>query len=391
MKRFLSLDIFRGMTVAGMILVNNPGSWGNIFPPLRHAKWDGCTPTDLVFPFFLFAVGAAIWFSNRKTNHELSPAVVKKIIKRGLLIFVVGLLLNWYPFFSFGVENPVSATIFGNTQELYSPWSNMYVKLHNLRILGVLQRIGIAFMFGALLALWLKSYKKIAIALGSILAGYWILVFAFGDATLENFIGKTVDEAIFGVRHIYKGYGIPFDPEGLFSTIPAIGTVLLGYMAGKLMGESTESPLRGIITMAAAGGLLITLGLIMNPYFPINKPIWSSSYVLYAGGLAMQAWAILAYIIDYRQKTRWTTFFNVFGTNALFAFVLSGFLAKTWGMPLFTFMVGEKKFTIFSWYYSIMADLTTPKIGSLICALTMVMLCWIITYPLYRKKIFIKL
>lgn len=391
MKRFLSLDVLRGLTVAGMILVNNPGSWGHIFAPLRHAAWDGCTPTDLVFPFFLFVVGAAVWFSNRRTDHRLTAPVVKKILRRGALIFVVGLLLNWYPFYSFGLDEPVAYTLFGQAHEATGFWGGLVYKVQHLRIMGVLQRIAIAFTLGALAALWLKSYRRIITATAVILLGYWALVMLTGDATLENYAGRYVDLAVFGDKHVYRGFGVPFDPEGLMNSIPAVATVLLGYMGGKLMGSAQGDHRGAIVALAAAGGLLVTLGLIWKGVFPLNKAIWSSSYVVYVGGLAMQVWAVLAWFTDYRGKTRWTTFFNVFGTNALFAFVLSGFLVKTAALPWLRFTVEGERYTFFSWLYHFYTGFASPEVASLLGALTTVALCWLITWPLYRKKIFIKL
>jgi len=443
-KRFLSLDILRGLTVAGMITVNNPGSWGEpTFAPLRHAAWDGCTPTDLVFPFFLFCVGAAIWFAYRKTDHRLTTPVVGKIVKRGLLIFLVGQLISYYPFYNvydiapeqigtgrlcsilqlLGIALTVGALVwFSRRKKSESPdpdagrervwaWSALagglvlmllpfpmllhtpLKSLAHVRILGVFPRIAIAFTLGALLAMWLKSYKRCTMGLSVILAGYWIVSAAFGDFTLEGNVGRAIDLAVLGDAHMYHGEGIAFDPEGLFSTIPAIGTVLVGYMAGKLMGEGTGDVKRNILIMAAVGGVMVTLGLILNPYFPINKKLWSSSYVLYVGGLAMQVWALFAYLIDYRKRTGWTTFFNVFGTNALFTYCLSGLIVKTWGMAWYRIPVdgGESRVSIFSAWFRTLKEVMPVELASLLCALSLVLLCWAIAYPLYKRKIYIKL
>lgn len=443
-KRFLSLDILRGLTVAGMITVNNPGSWGEpTFAPLRHAAWDGCTPTDLVFPFFLFCVGAAIWFAYRKTDHRLTAPVVGKIVKRGILIFLVGQLLSYYPFYNvsdiaperigigrlcsilqlLGIALTVGALVwFSARKGVEAPdpdarrrrawaWTALaggvilmllpfpmllhtpLKSLAHVRILGVFPRIAIAFTLGALLAMRLKSYKRCAIGLAVILVLYWVVSAAFGDLTLEGNLGRAIDLAVLGDAHMYHGEGIAFDPEGLFSTIPAIGTVLVGYMAGRLMGEGTGDVKRNILLMAAVGGAMVTLGLILNPYFPINKKLWSSSYVLYAGGLAMQVWALFAYLIDYRKRTGWTTFFNVFGTNALFTYCLSGLIVKTWGMAWYRIPVdgGEHRMSIFSAWFRALKGVMPVELASLLCALSLVLLCWAIAYPLYKRKIYIKL
>ncbi len=373
MKRFLSLDVFRGLTVACMIMVNNPGTWQYVFAPLRHRPWVGCSPTDLVFPFFLFAVGAAIWFSMRRSGHMLTRPVVWKIFKRGALIFLVGLLLNWFPFYDFG--------------------KGIFRSPENLRIFGVLQRIALAFTGGAFLTLWLKSYRRIAIGTAVLLLGYWLLLLVFGDLTLENNAVLKLDRWLLGESHLYRGYGIPFDPEGLLSTIPAIGNVLIGYMAGRLLGESGPGEgLREAVTkMAAWGGILLVVALAWNGVFPINKPIWSSSYVLYSSGMALIVWAGLSYLIDYRERTRWSGFFNVFGTNALFAYVLSGVLATTFRFPFLRFTAGGETYTLPGYLTELYTRLTTPEIGSLLWALTLVLICWGITWLLYRKKIFIRL
>ena len=226
-----------------------------------------------------------------------------------------------------------------------------------------------------------------------ILAVYWIVSALFGDFTLEGNLARTIDLAVLGDAHMYHGEGIAFDPEGLWSTLPAVGTVLLGYMSGKLMGESTEDVKRNIITLAAVGGLLITLGLIMNPYFPINKKLWSSSYVLYAGGLAMQVWALFAFLIDVRKKTKWTTFFAVFGTNALFTYCLSTFFVKVWGQSWFKVAIagGERKVTVFSAWFTTLKEVMPVELASFLCALSLVALCWLVALPLYKRKIYIKL
>lgn len=370
MKRLPSLDVLRGFTVACMIMVNNPGSWGHMYPPLKHYIWDGCSPTDLVFPTFLFIVGASVWFAMRKFDQNLSKDSVIKIIKRGVLIFIVGELLKMYPFYN--------------------------MEVFQIRGFGVLQRIGIAYTLGALIALWLKTYKRIAVCTISILVGYCILVFALGDATIEGYIGRRIDLAVFGESRLPMRLGFHFAAEGLLSTLGAVSTVLIGYMAGKFVGGNTQEKKqmrRTLLALAAIGGLLISGGLIWNGIFPINKPTWSSSYVLYAGGIAMQLWALTAYATDYLGKTsRLTTFFRVFGTNALFAFVLSGVIVRTIKLPVFLFEAGGKTTSLSAHFYRWTSETTgNPELASLLWSLVMVGMCWGITYLLYRKNIFIKL
>ncbi len=374
--RILSLDIFRGFTVALMIMVNNQS--GRAFDALRHKPWDGCTPTDLVFPFFLFIVGVSMWFSYRKTGHELNGRTVWRLFKRGALIFLVGLLLNWFPFYNFEAHE----------------WRSF----ENLRILGVLQRIGIAFFVGGVLALWLRSYRNIFIAVGVILAGYFGLVNLLGDATREGFIGNRIDAFLLGANHLYRP-AQSFDPEGMFSTIPALATVLLGYATGKYVGDGNgrsdlggaEKRMRVLGTLGIAGGLLITAALAFNTVCPINKGIWSPTFVLYTAGLAMLVWMVLLWFYDYRGKRFGATFGAVFGTNTLFAYVLAWVLMRIVSLPLFRFTVAGESYTVYSWWSHTLGAIMPPQLGTLLASVTLIGVLWCIVYPLYRKKIFIRL
>lgn len=366
--RILSLDIFRGLTVAFMIMVNNQS--GGAFDAMRHKSWDGCTPTDLVFPFFLFIVGISMWFSYRKTNHELTGGVAWRLLKRGALIFLVGLLLNWFPFYDF--------------------YAGEWRGFETLRIMGVLQRIGVAFFVGGVLALWLKSYRNIIIATGVILSGYWLGVELLGEATKEGFVGNRVDAFLLGVKHLYQPEA-SFDPEGVFSTIPAVATVLLGYMTGKMVGENRADRGKTLGTLGIAGGCLIVAALALNTVCPINKPIWSPTYVLYTAGLGMMVWMLLLWFYDYRGKHFGATFGATFGTNALFAYVLAWVLMEVLWLPLLSFEAGGAYYSAYSWLASRLAAWTTPEWGALLASLVLVGVIWAVVYPLYRKKIFIKL
>lgn len=375
--RILSLDIFRGFTMAMMIVVNN--QWGKAFDALRHKPWDGCTPTDLVFPFFLFIVGVSMWFSYRKTGHELTPRITLRLFKRGALIFLVGLLLNLFPFYDF----------------LGHEWKSLY----DLRIMGVLQRIGLAFFVGGVVALWLQTFRRIFIAVGAILVGYWLGVELLGDATREGFIGNSVDGFLLGANHLYRPKE-SFDPEGLFSTIPAVATVLLGYAAGKFVGESrnenggknnAESRMRTLGMLGTAGGLAVVAALALNTICPINKGIWSSSFVLYTAGLASIVWMILLWFYDYRGKRFGATFGSVFGTNTLFSYVLAWVLTGFISMPFMRFEVGGQSYTIYSWWSHALAGFLPDRLATLLASFTLIAVIWSIVYPLYRKKIFIRL
>ncbi len=368
MNRILSLDIFRGLTVAFMIMVNNQS--GGAFSALRHRPWDGCSPTDLVFPFFLFIVGISMWFSYRKSGHELTSANFWRLAKRGALIFLVGLLLNWFPFWNF--------------------YSGEWRSLETLRIMGVLQRIGISFFVGGVLALWLKSFRRIALAVGVILVGYWLCVELLGDATKEGFVGNRIDAFLLGVRHLLQPKA-SFDPEGLFSTIPSVATVLLGYLTGKFVGEHQSDQTKTLGGLGIAGGSLIVAALALNTVCPINKPIWSPTFVFYTAGLGMMIWLLMLWFYDYRGKRFGATFGATFGTNALFAYVLAWVLTSVWSFPVFRFSVGEQSFSIYSWFARTVASVSSPQWGALVASVALIGLLWCIVYPLYRKKIFIKL
>lgn len=364
--RLISLDIFRGMTVAFMIIVNTPGSWKYVYPPLRHAEWHGCTPTDLVFPFFLFIVGVSTWYSLEKYGHELNWASVWRILRRTVAIYAVGLLLGIFPYFL----------------RDYS----------TLRLVGVLPRIALAYGIGAFLCLALKR-EHLWIALAVILLGYWGIMAFFGGPdpySLEGNFARQVDLAILGAGHIYKGFGIPFDPEGLLSTLPAVGTVLIGYFTGGITGkEKAAFPTVIKLVLIGAGG--VGIGLLWNIVFPINKPLWTSSYVLYAGGLAMIVLALIYLIADVWKLQKWGSFFLVFGTNALFSFFLAGIWTKTM-LYLVKIPSGEEKITLYNWIYQkLCVPVAGNMVGSLLFAILQVLIIWVFALFLYRKKIFIRL
>lgn len=360
--RLMSLDVFRGMTIIFMIIVNTPGTWSHVYAPLRHAAWHGCTPTDLVFPSFLFISGVAMWYSLRKFNFEFSGASLFRILRRVALIFAVGLFLTIFPRFVRDYDT--------------------------LRIMGVLQRIALAWGLGAVLVLLIKK-NYIWIATAVILFGYWALMYFLGGSdpySLEGNFARTVDLAIIGENHLYKGFGIPFDPEGLLSTLPATATVLLGFMVGHLISR-TGTSWKTVGLMALIGALLIGAGLLWGEFFPINKPIWTSSYVLYAGGIGMVILALLFMIVDIWNLRGWTGFFNTFGINPLFTYVLAGMLTKT----LLAIKVGEE--TLYRWIFS---NVFSPlfeeqKLASLMFPIMLVIVIWALGYILYRKKIIIRL
>jgi predicted acyltransferase len=368
-KRLIALDVFRGATIALMITVNNPGSWGHIYAPLRHAKWFGCTPTDLVFPFFLFIVGVAMWFSFSKFDHKLTPAAGRKIVKRTLVIFLIGLVLN--------MLRPVAG--FG---EIFS----------GLRIVGVLQRIALCYGIASLLVLTLDK-KKVAWIAGGTLVFYWLLLAATGGFEIENTLVRRFDLWLFGENHVYHGYGMPFDPEGILSTLPAIVSVIIGYFSGSLI--TSEKDQKKVVKKLLGRGVIFVLGgLLWGLFFPIGKPIWTSSYVLYTGGMAMLCLGVAILFIDVLGYKTWTKPFVVFGANPLFIFVFSGLVAKTLVYLVRWRDAAGQIVTLKSWLYSkVFIPLAggSQIDGSLLFALTLITVYWLICDILYRKKIFIKI
>lgn len=400
-NRYVALDVLRGMTVAGMILVNNPGTWGSIYPPLRHAAWAGCTPTDLVFPFFLFVVGAAMAFSFAKYSEGLNATSVKKLIKRGILIFLVGLGLNAFPFYPTSPDPEL--TFWGNLADYWG----------HVRIVGVLQRIAMCYILGGLVALWLKSTKKIIISMGVLMGLHWLILFLIGDhsAPLVNgaagsfsLAGQNadvIDLAIFGESHIYKGFGIPFDPEGLLGALSGSCTVLLGYLIGNKI-RNTESKIDVVAQLYTIGMLCLAGGLVWSLCYPIIKALWTGSYVLYAGGWSILMLAFFIYLIDVKGKEKIFTPFKALGMNPLFAFVMAGLFAKILGrMIKWTSMitladgsVKEKTWSVLSWFYNnvcvaIVGE--SNELSSLIYALVYVAVFTAMAMFLYKKKIVIKL
>ncbi|GAB3005857.1 acyltransferase family protein [Niabella terrae] len=386
--RFLSLDVFRGATVCLMILVNNPGSWSHIFPPLEHAPWHGLTPTDLVFPFFLFAVGNAMAFVMPRLTEGGDAVFWNKIIKRTLWIFGIGLFLNWYPFIRWH-EGGLEAI----------SWVNPRNPESGVRILGVLQRIAICYFFASIIVYYLKPRAAFYTGL-VILITYWAICLLGNPAdpfSLDGWVGTQLDKALLHIPHMYKGEGRPFDPEGLLSALPAIVQVVFGYFTGVyIKSAGTEASagdrdnrlykmLSGLFVIGV--GLLIT-GFCWDMVFPINKKIWTSSFVVYTTGLAILTIATMIYLIEIRHYKGFPIrFFEVFGKNPLFIFALSAFLPKTARL-----LVNDEGVTPWNWLYkSLLSHIPgDPRIGSLLYALCVILLMWAICYWLDKKKIYIK-
>ncbi len=370
-KRYESLDVLRGLTVAFMCIVNNPGSWAHIFPPLRHAGWVGCTPTDLVYPFFVFCMGCAMAFSFSKYEKTTAKAYLK-VLKRGALIFLVGFALNLYPFFPTSVHD-----------ETWTFGQNYLYWLQHKRIFGVLQRIGMAYAIAGCLALWLKKPGKIMAAIATLCVTYTGILLIFGRDpgafTLEGNVSVRIDTWLVGGDHCYHGYdGTNFDPEGLLGSMTSACSCLLGYLIGSMiMGSQTTncSQDRVVNRTFVYGCLSLILCMILSIWVPINKPLWSISYVFFAGGWAMLALAFLAYLIDIKGYSKPFEPFKAMGMNALTAFVLAGVFAKSYGF--FGFAPSR--------YFG--AD----EYMSLLWALIFVSIIFCILWVFYKKKIVIKL
>ncbi len=373
-KRYESLDVLRGLTVAFMCIVNNPGSWAHIFPPLRHAGWDGCTPTDLVYPFFIFCMGCAMAFSFSKYEKSTAKAYLK-VLKRGVLIFLVGFALNLYPFFPTSLHD-----------ETWTFGQNYLYWLQHKRIFGVLQRIGMAYAIAGCLALWLKKPGKILAAIATLCVTYTGILLFFGHEpgafTLEGNVSMRIDTWLVGGNHCYHGYnGTNFDPEGILGSMTAACSCLLGYLIGSMIHRSqknmsaTNTPDRVVNRTFVYGCLSLILGVVLSIWIPINKPLWSVSYVFYAGGWTMLALAFLAYLLDVKGYERPFVPFKAMGMNALMAFVFSGVIAKSYGF--FGFAPSR--------YFG------ANEYASLLWALIFVTIIFSLLWILYKKKIVIKL
>lgn len=364
--RLVSLDVFRGITIAGMVLVNNPGTWSHIYWPLAHAKWHGWTPTDLVFPFFLFIVGVAIplAFGRRIDSGGSKRDLYIKIIKRTLIIFALGIFLAGFPDFQFST----------------------------IRIPGVLQRIAVCYLCASIIFLNTKIRTQIIVTI-ALLVIYWLLTtrlhapgFAVGDLSKEGSLASFIDRAVLG-PHIWK-QGRVYDPEGLLSTIPAIATTMFGVMTGQWLrtGKPAYEKVAGLFV---AGAVCTVIGWCWNSFFPINKSLWTSSYVFFTGGLALEFLALCYWLIDIRKYQRWAKPFVVFGVNAIALFVGTGLMAKSMG--LIELPWGATKISSQGWIFQkLFLPWASPVNASLAYAIAFILLWLGLMWILYSRKIFIK-
>ncbi|HEY9731970.1 MAG TPA: heparan-alpha-glucosaminide N-acetyltransferase domain-containing protein [Drouetiella sp.] len=359
-KRFLPLDVFRGMTVCFMIIVNTPGTSKLIYPALDHAKWHGFTPTDLVFPSFLFAVGNALSFTLSKYEAKGNRAVLLKTLKRTAIIFFIGFILLWLPFNK---------------------------TLDHTRIPGVLQRIALCYCGASLMIHYLP--RKVVIALSIIfLLAYWAILYCFGapgdQYSLQGNAVLPLDLFVLGPGHMYKGEGIPFDPEGILSTIPAVVNVLAGYYTGCFIQKHAQTP-GALGKITGAGIALVALAQIWNIVFPINKKLWTSSYVLQTVGIDLVILAAMIAVIDRLHWEKWTEFFTVFGKNTLFIYVLSDLFIIA---MLHTYVSSDMN--VYRYLTERVQSVCPGEPGSLLFGVTAMLVCWIICKILDWKKIYIK-
>lgn len=369
-SRFLSLDVFRGMTLCFMIIVNTPGSGAAPFSPLEHAAWHGFTPTDLVFPSFLFAVGNAMSFSMKRYQELGNAAVLSKIFRRTLLIFLIGYLMYWFPFFSM------------NGGFHWKP-------IANTRIMGVLQRIALCYCFASLMIHFLTRRSVIILSV-IFLVFYWILLLVYGNPadplSMTGNAGIYIDKFLFGDKHLYHGEGIPFDPEGVLSTLPAIVNVLVGYYAGKFVqqkGKGYDTTTKLLLT----GCLFIFVALCWNMVFPINKKLWTSSFVLVTTGLDLVILSALIYALEINNwnKGNWARFFTIMGKNPLPVYVLSEILL----IPVSMIIIGGTNAV--DWINQVFYQVIAPgPIGSLLFAVSFMLICWFVAYLLDKKNIYIR-
>ncbi len=375
-QRLVSLDAFRGATIAGMILVNNPGTWSAIYPQLRHAAWHGWTFTDFIFPFFLWIVGVAMTlsFARRVEEGADKKKLLLHVVRRAAIIFGLGLFLNGFPFgLALGHE---------------FTWAH-------IRIPGVLQRIAVCYLFASTIFLYTGIRAQIAWIVG-LLASYWLLIalvpvpgFGAGGVDPTGNLPWYIDSNLLA-GHTWRGAPVPgFDPEGILSTIPAIGTALMGVLTGhllraKLSGEEKTA------WMFVAGNFLLLAGAVLDMWFPINKALWTSSYVIFMAGWANVCLAMFYWLIDVKGHRAWATPFVIYGMNAITVFVLSGLIAKTMGLIRWDGVDGQKMNLWSYLYHTLYAPFGTPMNTSLLFAITFISVMFLVVWFMWKKRWFLK-
>ncbi|WP_297098547.1 DUF5009 domain-containing protein [uncultured Draconibacterium sp.] len=368
-SRFVALDVFRGMTVAFMIIVNTPGNYTKVFAPFDHASWHGFTAADLVFPSFLFVVGAAISFVMKKWNTQPTGKVVWKIVKRSIIIFVLGYILMY----------PYSIMMKPAVHGIFPAFSQT-------RIMGVLQRIAVAYGIVSLMFYYLKP-RTIAWASVAILILYWPVLVFWGSSpdplTMQTNAVLKLDMWLLGAGHLWVGDGFPFDPEGILSTIPALVTVISGVFVGKYV-QSNGRTYEGLAKLFMVGLVCFIIAYFWDFAFPINKKLWTSSFVLHTTGLNCMLLALIIYVLDFRGINFGVHFFQVFGRNPLFLYMLSMFAA------LLLMMIPFQGTNLQGWIYENIFAHAGEVFGSFLYAVVFMLLNWLVGYVLDRRKIYIK-
>ena len=368
-QRFLALDVFRGMPICFMIIVNTSGSQFT-YSPLEHARWNGFTPTDLVFPSFLFAVGNAMSFVMSRWDTLRQSQVLAKIFKRTLIIFLCGFLLYWFPFFEYNDAHHLVLSPFSHT-----------------RIMGVLQRIALAYCLASLLIYYFKPGTVIAVSI-SILLLYWAFLLIGGDApdpySMTGNLGYKIDVWLMGKDHMYHGEHLAFEPEGWLSTLPAVVNVTFGYMVGKFLQEKGKT-FEGLAKLLLLGFAFIVIAYFWDLSFPINKKLWTSSFVIYTVGLDCVIISAIIYVMDFLGKTRWTKFFTVFGKNPLFIYLVSEV-----GSSVLNLIQPQPDQDLVSWLYNNIYRHAGLYFGSLLFAISWMLFCWLVGFYLDKKKIYVR-
>lgn len=369
-QRFTALDVFRGLTICLMIIVNSPGNEATTYSPLIHASWDGFTPTDLVFPSFLFAVGNAMSFVMPKWENLPQQKVLWKILKRTAIIFLLGYLMYWFPF----VKRDM------NEQMMFSPFAET-------RVFGVLQRIALCYGIASLMIYYLKPKRALIIGIAFLFV-YWALLYMLGDPAaplgMETNAGTYLDKWLLGDAHLYHGEGVAFDPEGLLSTLPAIANVVAGFTVGKYIQQKGNT-YEGLSILLLSGAALLFISYWWNLGFPVNKKLWTSSYVVLTVGIDCIVIAAIIYIINFKNKTGWNYFFEVFGRNPLSIYLLSELIVTL----LYFFRVDEKT-SVYEWIYGTIFSHAGEYSGSFLFAVCYMLLCWLVGYMLDKRKIYIR-
>lgn len=375
-QRLDTLDIFRGLTIMLMILVNTPGSFSHVYPLLEHAPWIGCTLADLVFPFFLFFVGFSAFLSCKKYS-GLTQTLLHKITRRTLLLFLLGILFNMYPYYNY--TQPLS-------------WQNLFDYWAGIRIFGILQRIACAYFVGVLLCLTLKTTRQI-LGMGMIVLflswlGY-ILYHPAQPYALDDNLSRCIDLWFPGTAHIYQGFGIPFDPEGLYGTFAASVSVMFGYLSGRLLDKASAINTKLVQRFYLWGGASLIAGMLLSSIIPICKALWTPSYVLFTTGIADILFGSLLYIFEIKKKgVAFGQPAKAFGRNPLFFFFVTAFVAQSMAYPWLML----QDMPIYAWIYQyIFINIVNPEFGSLLFGLVYLFFCWILAEILYRKHLIWKL